>query len=248
MITGIVCLLVVFLLGGGMSYSTADEVVKTAIRSVDKMAKDYSSWTADWIEPWKAPEYLYTVAITQALSRKFSGQVYCEYNTRSCIRESQAALKQGPFRKIQTAGSRPDILLTDGRTVGKFRFCIEVKRSVYSVCNIIKDLERCSRIISDTDNGTIDDAAVVFLAHRPFARHSEPARHSKKVLNERINKTFIGEGKNFGKSFKALSRLKDQGFKFKPFIGPISANSYEDELGENKTIHWTVGAVKISKD
>ncbi|MHC8509576.1 MAG: hypothetical protein ACYYKD_09325 [Rhodospirillales bacterium] len=228
-----------------MGYKHRERIIKIAIKAMTKMAKRYSEkWTSNY--PWDAPEYLFTVAISQALMDEGLWRVYPENNVRWSITESRSK-KITRFKQDISKLDRSDIMIADGNDE-YFRFCIEVKKHGYALEHIANDLKKCADIISVTDPGTIDDAIVVFFKHGEKTK-ANPDNVTN--FTKFIRTTLVGRGQE-SKGSRLIKDLEDRGFRLEPYIGKFQTFSWkgegegEGEGVKNHEYDWVVGAIRIS--
>lgn len=203
---------------------TADGITKAAIEAMTEMAEEYTGGKWNWCEiaPWKAYEYIYTVAIGQKLAGPEARGVYFEHN----IPQLLEAAKTGRGKTKKAKKTICDIAIKDGKD-GLPRMCIEVKTNFGKVSG---DVNWCRRAVGGMGKNKLRDAAVLFFS---YARDK-----NKETMRENFEQWRDKRTKDHERIF-GLSK----GNRVATNFNKIKLHEYE--YG-GKRWCWYVGAIQMS--
>lgn len=209
-----------------MGFAGADDVVKTALKTMTNQAEEYCNsgkWNWGEVAPWKAPEYLYTVAIGRKLAGPAARGVYFEHNIPKLVKMA----KTGSGAPKKPKKTRCDIAIKDGKTAIP-RMCIEVK----SRFQIDDDVDLCRLVVRGKSKSQLRDAAVIFIA----------CAQNKEIMR----KNYDGWRKKWCEENERIVALDGKGKVAKSF-NKIKFHKYKDEQKpQQKPWYWYVGAIQMS--
>lgn len=222
-----------------------ENMIEISLRAMTQMGHEFSSeWTNDWFQPWWVYEYVYTTAIGRALKAAVPGCVFYEYGFYYLAQDSRNAGGRGVANKTYPKGARADIVVL-GAEKGYPVFCIEVKPSHLKGKGIAKDIERCKKAVMPKEKSTLNQAAVVFIAHQK--RKDKTEGKGGGYLEKFFKKGFQGHKvcglSKRGGLTESFRELDIQEYNYEDKRG------YEWELAENywKKCDWAAIAIRIQE-
>ena len=157
-------------------------ILSTSLAAMMTAGRRYERWTNGYIFPWKAPEYIYTTTVAQEIAKEpYSPRVYYEYRSKYAKSEANIA-GHGLRNKELKDLSRTDIII-DGKDDVP-RHAIEVKRRVWTIHQITKDINRLADLVASKETTRIRSGICLFFLCSWADSRSEAKEKLKNTLEE----------------------------------------------------------------